>query len=113
MVLFAAQIRPGIDKIEPYSAGLTDDELKRKYGLSRIVKLNANENALGPSPLALEAIRAELGTLHHYPDGRSELLREAIAAFYGVQVDQVFAGNGSDEIIKLISETFLSPGDEV
>jgi len=107
------RIRPGIDRIQPYLPGITDDELKKLYGLQRVVKLNANENALGPSPMALRAIQEELMTLHHYPDGGSELLREAIARFHGVDVASVFVGNGSDDIIKLLSETFLNPDDEV
>lgn len=113
MVDVASRVRPGISGIDPYQPGLTDDELKHRYGLTRVIKLNANENALGPSPLALEAIRRELETLHHYPDGSSELLREAIAAFHGVSPEAVLVGNGSDDLIKLISETFLDPGDEV
>ncbi|MCL6637883.1 MAG: aminotransferase class I/II-fold pyridoxal phosphate-dependent enzyme, partial [Alicyclobacillus sp.] len=113
MLHIADRVRPGIEQIEPYQPGLTDDELKHRYGLTRVVKLNANENALGPSPRALEAIRNELAMLHHYPDGASELLRQAIAQFHGVAVDAVLAGNGSDDLIKLLSETFLDPGDEV
>ncbi len=107
------QIRPGIDRIQPYVPGLTDDELSRKYGLKRVIKLNANENALGPSPLALKAIQRELAVLHHYPDGGSRLLRDEIAEFHQVTVEQVLVGNGSDDIIKLLSETFLNPGDEI
>ncbi|MCL6453698.1 MAG: histidinol-phosphate transaminase [Alicyclobacillus sp.] len=113
MEQLASRVRPGLQRIEPYVPGLTDDELMRRFGLERVIKLNANENALGPSPLALQAIQAELPRLHHYPDGGSEELREAIAAFHHVGTDQVFVGNGSDDIIKLISETFLNPADEI
>lgn len=113
MPVFKTQVRPGIDRIQPYVPGLTDDELKRRYGLKRVIKLNANENALGPSPLALDAIQRELSLLHHYPDGGSQLLRDAIAEFHQVREEQVLVGNGSDDIIKLLSETFLNPGDEV
>lgn len=109
----AERVRRGIDQIQPYIPGITDDEIKHKYGLQNVVKLNSNENALGPSPLALAAIRAELETLHLYPDGGSGRLREAIAEFHGVPANQVMAGNGSDNLIKLLSETFLQPGDEV
>ncbi len=109
----ARQVRPGIAGIEPYVPGLTDDELRRLYGLKRIVKLNANENALGPSPLAIRAIQDELSTLHHYPDGGSELLRQAIADFHRLSIQHVLVGNGSDDIIKLLSETLLNPGDEI
>lgn len=107
------QVRSNIAGIQPYSPGLTDDELKQLYGLRRVIKLNANENALGPSPLAVEAIRQELQTLHHYPDGSSELLRQAISAFHHIEPSHVFVGNGSDDIIKLLSETFLEYGDDI
>lgn len=105
--------RDGIASIQPYVPGLTDDELKEKYGLSRVVKLNANENALGSSPLAIEAVQRELRLLHHYPDGTSGLLRQDIARFHGLDESNVLVGNGSDDIIKLLSETFLEEGDEV
>lgn len=107
------RVRGGIDQIQPYTPGLTDDELKHRYGFDSVVKLNANENALGPSPLAVEAMRGELEMVHHYPDGGSELLRLAIADFHGLAPDGVLVGNGSDDIIKLISETFLEPTDEI
>jgi histidinol-phosphate aminotransferase len=113
MTGFQEQVRPGIDRIQPYVPGLTDDELRSLYGLKRVIKLNANENALGPSPLALKAIERELAVLHHYPDGTSRFLRDEIAEFHQVTVGQVLVGNGSDDIIKLLSETFLNPGDEV
>lgn len=113
MARIAAQVRAGIADIQPYLPGLTDDEIKKMYGLRKVVKLNANENALGPSPLALAAIAKEFATIHFYPDGSSEQLRNAIASFHGVSTDQVFVGNGSDDIIKLISEAFLDDADEV
>lgn len=68
--------------------------------LDKLVKLNTNENPYGPSPRVLEALRAEIGdTLRLYPDPASDRLREAIATVHGVKPDQVFAGNGSDEVL--------------
>ncbi|WP_067928903.1 histidinol-phosphate transaminase [Alicyclobacillus shizuokensis] len=113
MLQVAERVRPGLDKIQPYVPGLTDDDIKRMFGVQRVVKLNANENALGPSPKALQAIAAEISSLHLYPDGGSGFLRQAIAQFHGVGEEHVLAGNGSDDIIKLLAETFLEPGDEV
>lgn len=106
-------VRPGIENIQAYVPGLTDDQLREKYGLTSVVKLNANENALGPSPLALEALVREATEIHHYPDGSSDILRTAIAAYHGVDASCVLAGNGSDNVIKLIAETFLNPGDNI
>lgn len=113
MLNHVTRARQGIIEIKPYVPGLTDDELKKMYGLREIVKLNANENALGPSRLARASIEQELDLLHMYPDGSSGRLREAIASFHGVDVSHVLAGNGSDDLIKLISEAFLEDGDEV
>ena len=74
--------------------------------LPNLVKLNTNENPYGPSPRALEALRAEVGdTLRLYPDPNSDRLKESVAAFYGVTPAQVFVGNGSDEVL---AHTFLA-----
>lgn len=68
--------------------------------LANLVKLNTNENPYGPSPLALDAMRAEVAdTLRLYPDPGSDLLRQEIAAYHGLSIDQVFVGNGSDEVL--------------
>ena len=68
--------------------------------LANLVKLNTNENPYGPSPKVLEALRAEATeALRLYPDPNSDRLREAIAAFHGVEPGQVFVGNGSDEVL--------------
>ena len=68
--------------------------------LANLVKLNTNENPYGPSPRVLEALRAEAAdSLRLYPDPNSDRLREAIAAFHGVQANEVFVGNGSDEVL--------------
>src|SRR5690606_32906218 len=68
--------------------------------LARLVKLNTNENPYGPSPKAVAAMQAELGdSLRLYPDPNSDRLKQAVAAYYGVQTSQVFVGNGSDEVL--------------
>ena len=68
--------------------------------LPDLVKLNTNESPMGPSPRALEAIRAETNeSLRLYPDPQSTVLRQALAAYHGVAVEQVFVGNGSDEVL--------------
>ena len=68
--------------------------------LPNLVKLNTNENPNGPSPRVIEALRAEAAdSLRLYPDPNSDKLREAIATFHGVEANQVFVGNGSDEVL--------------
>ncbi len=80
--------------------GLTPYVPGEQPKLARLVKLNTNENPYGPSPRVLEALRAEAAdSLRLYPDPNSDKLREAIAAFHGVEANQVFVGNGSDEVL--------------
>ena len=80
--------------------GLTPYVPGEQPKLAKLVKLNTNENPYGPSPKVLEALRAEAAeTLRLYPDPNSDRLREAIAAFHGVEAGQVFVGNGSDEVL--------------
>jgi histidinol-phosphate aminotransferase len=68
--------------------------------IANLIKLNTNENPYGPSPRVIEAMQAELGDdLRLYPDPSSDQLRQAIADYYGLQLNQVFVGNGSDEVL--------------
>lgn len=84
---------PLVNQLKPYVPG-------EQPKLQRLVKLNTNENPYGPSPRVLDAIRAQLDEgLKLYPDPESERLRETIAGYYGVQANQVFVGNGSDEVL--------------
>ena len=81
-------------------------------GLAKVYKLSSNESPLGPSPHAIEAFRAEADQLALYPDGSSRALREAIGRRYGLDVEQILCGNGSDELLSLLAHVYLRPGDE-
>jgi len=107
--------RAAIDKITPYSPGKPIEEVARELGLdpSSIVKLASNENPLGPSPLAVEAMREHLEDVRLYPETDGFPLRVALAEYYGVNPDQVSIGRGSDEIMHFLSIAYLEPGDEV
>jgi histidinol-phosphate aminotransferase len=98
-----------------YEPGKPVEELAREMGLNPtdIIKLASNENPLGPSPAALEAMRDTLNRSHFYPDGGGWALRNAIAEKLGVARENVLLGNGSNEIIEFIGHAFLKPGDEV
>ncbi len=102
-----------IEKLIPYPPGKPIEELEREYGIQGSVKLASNENALGPSPKAVDAIKGALDGLHRYPDGSGYYLKESLAAFYDLNPENLIIGNGSNEIIELIFRTFLLPGDEV
>jgi len=97
--------------LTPYPPGKPIEEVEREYGISDCVKLASNENPLGPSPKALEAIGEALTKLNLYPDGSGFYLKRKLAERLGVQEAQLFLGNGSNEIIELLIRTFLSlPG---
>jgi histidinol-phosphate aminotransferase len=102
-----------ITSITPYPPGKPIEELEREYGISGSIKLASNENPLGPSPKAVEAIAAALSKLNRYPDGSGFYLRKKIAEKYGVPFDSIMLGNGSNEIIELVIRSFMTPGDEV
>ena len=76
-----------------------------------VLKLASNENPLGPSPLALEAVRHALASVYIYPDGASRVLKKALAESMGIAPEQVAVGNGSDEIFTFITGAYLRPGD--
>ena len=109
---FLALAVPGVQKLSPYVPGKPVDELARELNLdpAGIVKLASNENPLGPSPKALEAIRAELAELTRYPDGNGFELKTKLAARCGVSPAQVTLGNGSNDILDLVARAWLAPG---
>lgn len=78
----------------------------------KLHKLSSNETPLGPSPRAVDAYRALAGKLELYPDGSATALRQAIADTHGLNIDRILCGNGSDELLHLLAECYLSPGDE-
>ena len=100
-----------IEQIIPYIPGKPVKEVEREYGISEAVKVASNENPLGPSPKAIEAIRQELPSLHRYPDGGGYYLREKLAAHHDLPADRIIIGNGSTEIIETIAKTFLFSDD--
>ncbi|MBI5407038.1 MAG: histidinol-phosphate transaminase [Nitrospirae bacterium] len=104
-------VSENIRRLVPYSQGKPIEELERDLGIKEAIKLASNENPLGASRRALEAVERYLNRLHRYPDGGGFYLRGAIARKWGVSPDAVVLGNGSNEIIELLIRTFMSPGD--
>ena len=80
--------------------------------VAKIHKLSSNENPLGASPRAIEAVRDVAAKLEFYPDGSAARLREAIAEAHGLNPANIVCSNGSDELLGLLAQTYLSPGDE-
>jgi histidinol-phosphate aminotransferase len=110
---FAALIRPEVEGFEPYLPGKSMESVRRERGLSRVIKLASNENALGPSPKALRAIAKAGPGFFRYPDGASMSLRRAIAKAGGAALGEVIVGAGSDELIELLAKTFLTREDSI
>ena len=104
--------RHALDQLTPYEAGPSLEALQAQLGLPQVTRLSANENPLGPSPRAVEAVRAEAARAHLYPDGGGTALREALATSLGVTPESVILGNGADELLGLIAWAALEPGDE-
>lgn len=105
-------VPPYIESLRPYEAGRTIESVRQQYGLSYIAKLASNENPLGASPKALEAIHRSLAELNFYPDGGLQL-RQVLAETFELKVDNVIAGSGSEGIMSNIIRTFLGDQDEV
>ncbi|MGB9608046.1 MAG: pyridoxal phosphate-dependent aminotransferase, partial [bacterium] len=101
-----------IYKIEPYQPGKPIEEVQKELGLTNVVKLASNENPLGPSPLAIEALRRSIEKINYYPDGNCAILREKLSQRLGFPPSSFIFGNGVDEIIHFIGLAFLEEGDE-
>jgi len=106
-------IREEIRGLPIYNPGKSPEEVARELGVFGCVKLASNENPLGPSPRAMEAIRAELASAHIYPDGNSVELREALSRKLGVPAENIVVSHGADEAFDLMAFAFLNNGDEV
>lgn len=108
----SAIVRRAVREGHPYQPGTTLEAARRKYGLERIVKLSSNENPLGTSPRALAAL-AGLDQLSVYIDNDYHELRGKLAAYAGVEPENVIAGHGSNELLELMFETFVDAGERV
>jgi len=101
-----------VQKIAPYVPGKPIEELEREYGIQGSVKLASNENPLGPSPHAVAAIRNAAEGIGLYPDGNGFTLKRALAAKHGCSLDCITLGNGSNDVLTLLAEAYLTPDTE-
>lgn len=99
-----------IENLKPYVPGKPIDELKRELGVTDPIKLASNENPLGPSPKAVEAMELALRGAHYYPDGAAHDMVEAISAFHDLPSGEIITGNGSDEVLTMAVRTFCEAG---
>jgi histidinol-phosphate aminotransferase len=105
--------QPGLEHVRPYVPGTPIADVQREFGLTHVIKLASNENPLGSSPKALEAIAQALGGLNQYPDSQSYELCRALAAHHGLDPGQVIVGNGMDGLITQLAMAYLDQGSEV
>jgi len=104
---------PWVKDLPTYEPGRPVEEVARELGFEsadEIDKLASNENALGPAPSAIEAMRAVSTRMHRYPDGGAFYLKQALAKKLDVAPEMILAGNGSNELIELIAHVYLGPG---
>lgn len=101
-----------VKKLVPYVPGKPIEEVEREYGIVGPAKLASNENPLGPSKLAIKALKDAADRVHLYPDGDCFYLKRKIASFLNVKEGNLTIGNGSNDVLELIARTYLSRGDE-
>ena len=107
------RVSPEIESLIPYKPGRSTDQVKRELGLEKVIKLASNENPLGPSPKAVEAIKKACKNIARYPDPSFFKLRQKLSEIWKIRIDDIIFGNGSNELIDLIIRVFCEPGDKI
>ncbi len=102
--------RPGLDRLAPYVPGSAKPQGSQS---TRVIKLSSNEGALGPSPAAVAAIQQSVEGMHRYPDAAGTALRRALGDVHGLDPDRIVLGNGSDDLLTLLTRAYAGPGDTV
>ena len=105
--------RPEVPPLPPYNAGLSSEAVRSRYGVADIARLASNENPYGASPAVARALVDVARHAGIYPDAQCTALRAALADRTGVPAGQIVIGNGSEDILQMICQVFLSPGDRV
>jgi histidinol-phosphate aminotransferase len=106
--LFLELAAPGVQKLKPYLPGKPVEDLERELGITGSIKLASNENPLGASPKALQAIEQCYKKINFYPDGSAYRLSERLAAKYDVDPACFTFGNGSNDVLELVARAFLT-----
>ncbi len=115
MIDLMVKIKKTVKEFDPYVPGRSNADLARIYGLdpAEIIRMGSNENPLGPSPRAIEAIKKNLHLINTYPESNIDDLKGQIASYAGVNPDEVIVGgDGADEIMDVLAKTLIEPGDE-
>ena len=107
------RVTNGVRGLQPYQPGKPVEELERELGISGIIKLASNENPKGASPLVAGALKTALSDLARYPDGSGFSLKSKLARFLGIRPNQITLGNGSNDVLEIITRCFAGPGQGV
>ncbi len=113
MTNFVELAAPGVRGLHPYQPGKPIEELERELGIRNAVKLASNENPLGPSPLALEAMSRAARDVWLYPDGNGFALKRQLSERLDIDMDGITLGNGSSDVLEFVVRAFVVPGDEI
>lgn len=113
MMKFDETFRKEVNQVAPYIQGETEDEVRRRYHLDKVVKLGSNENPYGPYYHARQAIRRSVEEINRYPEDDFIETKRVIADQFDLKPDNVGLGSGAGNIIETISKMFLNAGDEV
>ncbi|AOV07446.1 histidinol-phosphate transaminase [Sporosarcina ureilytica] len=105
--------RKYVKQIAPYVPGKSIEAVKKEFNLDAVLRLASNENPLGPSSKAVDAMQQAMAESHLYPDPTAAELREKLATIYGVLPEQIITGNGADNVISFVISAFVNEGDEV
>ncbi|MFM8574979.1 MAG: histidinol-phosphate transaminase [Limnohabitans sp.] len=105
--------RPEVLSLAPYNAGLSSNAVRARYGVSQVARLASNENPYGPSPRVAQALAGVSAELSAYPDANCTVLRAALTQRLGVESDRIVLGNGSEDILQMLCQAFVSAGDQV
>ena len=107
------KIKKWISDMPEYIPGKTIEEIKKEYSLKEVYKLASNENLYGPDPGVLKEICKSLNDIKYYPDGECRQIRQKISEKYNISIDSVIMGNGTDQIIEMICDSFIEPGENI
>ncbi|MFQ5432519.1 MAG: histidinol-phosphate transaminase [Nitrospinota bacterium] len=102
-----------IRNIKPYEPGKPVEEVERELGIRRSIKMASNENPIGPSPKAIKAMAKAAKKVNYYPEGDCYYLRKKMIKKLGIKSEELIFGNGSNEIIELMTRCFARPGDNI
>lgn len=105
--------RPEVPTLPPYPAGLSSELVRARYGVERVARLASNESPWGTSPAVARALTDLASSVARYPDAQCTALRQAIGERLDVAPARLLAGNGSEDLLQMLCQAFLSPGDSV